>query len=254
MVLGESSDAHKNAVGRRQQRGQRHRKLALVARERLALGGRPLGSYFECSSVAVVCKRGTLPGTVCLDLVTRGKIIVRTMWTHVIRPGLCRSPGGTVDIRHPCYAAERSYRNPTTSRCCPCLARSATAVRRVSAGGGDGDGDGEVAADGWGCGACTRRWVGIYTHDVHRRWGSVFWRSWARVIRGRLPVIGRPNADILHHGPPPAYAHGREAVCWRGRPTRRGRRQVHPGRRRARGTRGGRPVSSARRTGGYRLR
>jgi hypothetical protein len=214
MVLGESSDAHKNAVGRRQQRGQRHRKLALVARERLALGGRPLGSYFECSSVAVVCKRGTLPGTVCLDLVTRGKIIVRTMWTHVIRPGLCRSPGGTVDIRHPCYAAERSYRNPTTSRCCPCLARSATAVRRVSAGGGDGDGDGEVAADGWGCGACTRRWVGIYTHDVHRRWGSVFWRSWARVIRGRLPVIGRPNADILHHGPPPAYAHGREAVGW----------------------------------------
>ena len=66
--------------------------------------------------------------------------------------------------------------------------------------------------------------LGIYTHDVHRRWGSVFWRSWARVIRGRLPVIGRPNADILHHGPPPAYAHGREAVggaeAWP---------QVHPG-------------------------
>jgi len=42
-----------------------------------------------------------------------------------------------------------------------------------------------------------------------------------------LPVIGRPNADILHHGPPPAYrtyAHGREAVggaeAWP---------QVHPG-------------------------
>jgi hypothetical protein len=52
----------------------------------------------------------------------------------------------------------------------------------------------------------------VLTHDVHRRWGSVFWRSRARVIRGRLPVIGRPNADILHHGPPPAYAHGREAV------------------------------------------
>jgi hypothetical protein len=66
--------------------------------------------------------------------------------------------------------------------------------------------------------------LGVYTHDVHRRWGSVFWRSWARVIRGRLPVIGRPNADILHHGPPPAYAHGREAVgeaqAWP---------QVHPG-------------------------
>ena len=66
--------------------------------------------------------------------------------------------------------------------------------------------------------------------------------SWARVIpmasfiRGRLPVIGRPNADILHHGPPPAYAHGREAVggaeAWP---------QVHPGvASRARGTRGGR--------------
>jgi hypothetical protein len=66
--------------------------------------------------------------------------------------------------------------------------------------------------------------LGIYTHDVHRRWGSVFWRSWARVIRGRLPVIGRPNTDILHHGPPPAYAHDREAVggaeAWL---------QVHPG-------------------------
>jgi hypothetical protein len=49
-------------------------------------------------------------------------------------------------------------------------------------------------------------------HDVHRRWGSVFWRSWARVIRGRLPAIGRPNADILHHGPPPAYARGQAAV------------------------------------------
>ena len=39
--------------------------------------------------------------------------------------------------------------------------------------------------------------LGIFVHDVHRRWGSVFWRSWARVIRGRLPAIGRPNAEIL---------------------------------------------------------
>ena len=30
--------------------------------------------------------------------------------------------------------------------------------------------------------------LGVYTHDVHRRWGSVFWRSWARVIRG--PSLG----------------------------------------------------------------
>ena len=51
--------------------------------------------------------------------------------------------------------------------------------------------------------------LGIFVHDVHRRWGSVFWRSWARVIRGRLPAIGMPNADILNHGPPPAYARGR---------------------------------------------
>jgi len=41
-----------------------------------------------------------------------------------------------------------------------------------------------------------------------------------------LPVIGQPNAVILHHGPPPAYAHGREAVggaeAWP-------QVQVHPG-------------------------
>ena len=47
---------------------------------------------------------------------------------------------------------------------------------------------------------------------VHHRWGSVFWRSWARVIRGRLPAIGMPNADILNHGPPAAYARGQAAV------------------------------------------
>ena len=78
-------------------------------------------------------------------------------------------------------------------------------------------------------------------HDVHRRWGSVFWRSWARVIRGRLPAIGRPNAEILHHGPPPAYARGQAAVGgaepWP---------QVHPGIP-AGGARRGGPVSGARR-------
>ena len=42
----------------------------------------------------------------------------------------------------------------------------------------------------------------------------MFWRSWARVIRGRLPAIGRPNAEILHHGPPPAYARGQAAAGW----------------------------------------
>ena len=52
----------------------------------------------------------------------------------------------------------------------------------------------------------------LRARPVHRRWGSVFWRSWARVIRGRLPAIGRPNAEILHRGPPPAYARGQAAV------------------------------------------
>ena len=50
------------------------------------------------------------------------------------------------------------------------------------------------------------------------------WRSWARVIRGRLPAIGRQDGAILRHGPPPAYARGRRAVGeaepWP---------QVHPG-------------------------
>ena len=59
---------------------------------------------------------------------------------------------------------------------------------------------------------CLQEALGIFVHDVHRRWGSVFWRSWARVIRGRLPAIGRPNAGILDHGPPPAYARGQAAV------------------------------------------
>ena len=73
--------------------------------------------------------------------------------------------------------------------------------RRGRAPSGGGDGRAERAS--------TRRPLGIFVHDVHRRWGSVFWRSWARVIRGRLPAIGRPNADILNHGPPPTYVRAR---------------------------------------------
>eukprot|EP00964_Phaeocystis_antarctica_P066946 scaffold40511_cov63-Phaeocystis_antarctica.AAC.6 len=61
-------------------------------------------------------------------------------------------------------------------------------------------------------------------HSVRRRWGSVMWRSWARVTHGRLPVIGRQDGAILRHGPPPAHARGRVAVgrteAWP---------QVHPG-------------------------
>ena len=45
------------------------------------------------------------------------------------------------------------------------------------------------------------------------RLGQRVWRSWwACVIRGRLPAIGRPNEEILHHGPPPAYARRQAAV------------------------------------------
>ena len=51
------------------------------------------------------------------------------------------------------------------------------------------------------------------------------WRSWARVIHGRLPAIGQQDGAILRHGPPPARgARGRVAVggaeAWP---------QVHPG-------------------------
>ena len=58
--------------------------------------------------------------------------------------------------------------------------------------------------------------LGIFVHDVHRpRCGQrvlAVVTSWARVIRGRLLAIGRPNAEIHHHGPPPAYARGQAAV------------------------------------------
>jgi hypothetical protein len=62
--------------------------------------------------------------------------------------------------------------------------------------------------------------LGIYTHDVHFRWGSVFWRSTSgRAVGARDP---RPHArhwaaERRHPSgsPRPAargYAHGREAV------------------------------------------
>ena len=53
------------------------------------------------------------------------------------------------------------------------------------------------------------------------------------------PAIGRLNAEILHHGPPPAYARGRAAV---GGAVAAGAPR-HP----ARSARGGGPVSDARR-------
>ena len=79
----------------------------------------------------------------------------------------------------------------------------------------------------WGSGpgrAEQARGARLLVHDVHCRWGSkAFWRSWARVIRGRLPAIGRPNAEILHHSPQPAYARTRAAKRpWAGRSRDRG--------------------------------
>ena len=62
----------------------------------------------------------------------------------------------------------------------------------------------------------SRKSIRLLPSPRDRRWGSVFWRSWARVIRGRLPAIGSPNAEILHHGPPPAYARGQAAGRGRG--------------------------------------
>jgi hypothetical protein len=48
--------------------------------------------------------------------------------------------------------------------------------------------------------------------------------------RPPVPVIGRPNPDILHHGPPPAYAHTAERLL--AGPTERGVAAgacMHPG-------------------------
>ena len=55
--------------------------------------------------------------------------------------------------------------------------------------------------------------LGIFVHGVHRRWGSVFRRSWARVIRGRL------RHREAERYPPPRSArrprtHAGKRPCW----------------------------------------
>ena len=109
----------------------------------------------------------------------------------------------------------------------------------------DGDGDGEAAGG---------RWMGVRsvhergsdeagggstrTHDVHRRWGSVFWRSWGRASSAAAcPSLGgRTPTSFTTARRPRTPARGREAGCWRGRgvAARRAGRQAGATRRRAR--------------------
>ena len=57
------------------------------------------------------------------------------------------------------------------------------------------------------------------THDVHRRWGSVFWRSWGRASSAAAcPSLGgRTPTSFTTARRPRTPARGREAGCWRGR-------------------------------------
>ena len=75
-----------------------------------------------------------------------------------------------------------------------------------------------------------RGWGSTYTHDVRAPplgYGSVFWRSWARVIRG-LPIVGRPNADTLHQPRPARRPRTRTAERLLAGPRRRAGPQVPP--------------------------
>ena len=38
--------------------------------------------------------------------------------------------------------------------------------------------------------------VGIFMQDVYRRWGSCFWRTWVRCIRGRRPCVGKQDDGL----------------------------------------------------------
>ena len=50
--------------------------------------------------------------------------------------------------------------------------------------------------------------VGIFMQDVYRRWGSCFWRTWVRCIRGRRPCVGLGSAAVLQRGPEPPAPRG----------------------------------------------
>ena len=54
--------------------------------------------------------------------------------------------------------------------------------------------------------------LGIFVHNVHRRWGSVFWRSCAR----------HPRSPARHRGPNAEIAYARGQALWAGRSRDRG--------------------------------
>jgi hypothetical protein len=83
---------------------------------------------------------------------------------------------------------------------------------RPRAGGGEGEGDGEVAADG---GAERARGAGdLSTRTTCAAAGvaSSGGRGRASSAAAYPSLGGRTPISFIHHGPPPAYAHGREAV------------------------------------------
>ena len=86
--------------------------------------------------------------------------------------------------------------------------------------------------------------LGIFVHDVHRRWGSVFFLA---VVGARHPRPPARHREAERRDPPP-----RPAARVRARASGRGRggavaAGVHPARHSAWGARRGGPVSGARR-------
>ena len=41
---------------------------------------------------------------------------------------------------------------------------------------------------------------GAYLNDTRARWSGVFWSSWAALMVGRLPCVGRADAAVMRLG------------------------------------------------------
>eukprot|EP00964_Phaeocystis_antarctica_P030490 scaffold17224_cov63-Phaeocystis_antarctica.AAC.2 len=88
--------------------------------------------------------------------------------------------------------------------------------------------------------------LGIFMHSVRRRWGSVMWRSWARVIHPSTRPPARHRAAERRNPKPWAAARARTRLSggWRGRgvaagaPRRRSFVRARPGARGARAAAG----------------